>query len=151
VAKALKNLQAKLPTFDTEHLIPSALHAFKQRLDQKPAAQNLVLNIKAKRHDKFAALFVDLEGALDQLNTQELLQRLKEASEKARMDVIINFEHLKQATPEALKALIDSDAVAAALPHVKIRYRKFKAAFETSLGDLSLSGIEFLREDFQDA
>lgn len=65
--------------------------------------------------------------------------------------MIINFEHLKQATPEALKALTDSDAITAALPHVKVRYRKFKAAFEESLGDLSLSGIEFLREDFQDA
>ena len=151
LATVLKNLQAKLPTFDTEHLIPSALHAIKQRLDQKPAAHNLVLTIKAKRHDKFAALFVDLEGALDRLNVQELLQRLKDASDKARMDVIINFEHLKQATPEALKVLVDSDAITTALPHVKIRYRKFKDAFEESLQGLSLSGIEFLREDFQDA
>ncbi|ALA56840.1 B12-binding domain-containing radical SAM protein [Nitrospira moscoviensis] len=150
-AKVLKNLQAKLPTFDTENLIPSALHAIKQRLDHKPAAQNLVLNIKAKRHDKFAALFVDLEGALDRLNAQELLQRLKEASEKARMDVIINFEHLKQATPDALRTLIDSDAIKAAIPHVKVRYRKFRDAFEASLQGLSLAGIEFLHEDFQDA
>lgn len=151
LANVLKNLQAKLPTFDTEHLIPSALHAIKQRLDQKPAMQGLVLSIKAKRHDKFAALFVDLEGALDRINAQELLQRLKEASEKARMDVIINFEHLKHATPDALKALVDSDAIKAALPNVKVRYRKFRDAFEASLQGLSLSGIEFLSEDFQDA
>lgn len=151
LAKVLKNLQAKLPTFDTENLIPSALHAIKQRLDQKPATQGLALNIKAKRHDKFAALFVDLEGALDRINAQELLQRLKDASEKARMDVIINFEHLKHATPDALKALIDSDAIKAALPNVKVRYRKFRDAFEASLQGLSLSGIEFLSEDFQDA
>ncbi len=151
LAKVLKNLQTKLPTFDTENLIPSALHAIKQRLDQKPAAQNLVLNIKAKRHDKFAALFVDLEGALDRLNAQELLQRLTDASEKARLDVIVNFEHLKQATPDALRTLIDSEAIKAALPHVKIRYRKFRDAFEASLQGLSLSGIEFLSEDFQDA
>ena len=151
LAKVLKNLQAKLPTFDTENLIPSALHAIKQRLDHKPAAQGLVLSIKAKRHDKFAALFVDLEGALDRINVQELLQRLKDASEKARMDVIINFEHLKHATPDALKALVDSDAIKATLPNVKVRYRKFRDAFEASLQGLSLSGIEFLSEDFQDA
>jgi radical SAM superfamily enzyme YgiQ (UPF0313 family) len=151
LANVLKNLQAKLPTFDTENLIPSALHAIKQRLDQKPAMQGLVLNIKTKQHDKFAALFVDLEGALDQINVQELLQRLKDASEKARMDVIINFEHLKQATPDALKALVDSDAIKAALPDVKVRYRKFRDAFEASLQGLSLSGLELLCEDFQDA
>jgi hypothetical protein len=151
LAKVLKNLQAKLPTFDTEHLIPSALHAIKQRLDQNPSMQGLVLNIKAKRHDKFAALFVDLEGALDRINAQELLQRLKDASAKARMDIIINFEHLKHATPDALKALVDTDAIKAAFPDVKVRYRKFTDAFEASLQGLSLSGIEFLSEDFQDA
>lgn len=151
VAKVLKDLQAKLPTFDTEHLVPSALHAIKQRLDHAPAAQALTLNIKAKRHDKFAALFVDLEGTLDRINAQELLQRIRAAAEKARMDVIVNFEHLKLATPDALKALVDSDAVKAAIPHVKVRYRKFRDAFEASLQGLSLSGIELLSEDFQDA
>jgi radical SAM superfamily enzyme YgiQ (UPF0313 family) len=151
VAKVLKDLQAKLPTFDTEHLVPSALHAIKQRLDHTPATQALTLNIKAKRHDKFAALFVDLEGTLDRINAQELLQRIRAAAEKARMDVIINFEHLKLATPDALKALVDSDAVKAAIPHVKVRYLKFRDAFEASLQGLSLSGIELLSEDFQDA
>lgn len=151
VAKVLKDLQARLPTFDTEHLVPSALHAIKQRLDHAPAAQALTLNIKAKRHDKFAALFVDLEGTLDRINAQELLQRIQAAAEKARMDVIINFEHLKLATPDALKALVDSDAVKTAIPHVKVRYRKFRDAFEASLQGLSLSGIELLSEDFQDA
>ncbi|HSN03748.1 MAG TPA: radical SAM protein [Nitrospira sp.] len=151
VAKVLKNLQAKLPTFDTEHLIPSALHAIKQRLDQKPLGQGLVLNIKAKRHDKFAALFVDLEGALDMMSAQELIRRIKDATDKARMDVIVNFEHLKQATPEALKALMDGEAIKTAVPHVKVRYRKFRDAFETSLQGFSLSGIELLNEDFQDA
>jgi hypothetical protein len=151
VAKVLKDLQAKLPTFDTEHLIPSALHVIKQRLDHAPVPHGLTLNIKAKRHDKFAALFVDLEGTLDRINAQELLQRIRDAAEKARMDVIINFEHLKLATPDALKALIDSEAIKAAIPHVKVRYRKFRDAFEASLQGLSLSGIELLSEDFQDA
>jgi radical SAM superfamily enzyme YgiQ (UPF0313 family) len=151
MAKVLKNLQAKLPTFDTENLIPSALHAIKQRLDHKPAPQNLALNIKAKRHDKCPALFVDLEGALDRINVQELLQRLRDASDKVRMDVIINFEHLKHATPDALRTLIDCDAIKAAVPNAKVRYRKFRDAFEASLQGLSLSGIEFLSEDLQDA
>lgn len=152
LASVLKNLQAKLPVLDTDQLIPSALHALKQRFDPKTVApQNLALNIKTKRHDKFAALFVDLEGTLDRLNAQELLTRIKHAAEQAKMDVIVNFEHLKLATPDALKALIDTEAIKTAIPNVKLRYVKFKDAFEASLQGLSLSGLEFLSEDLQDA
>jgi radical SAM superfamily enzyme YgiQ (UPF0313 family) len=152
LASVLKNLQAKLPVLDTDQLIPSALHALKQRFDPKTVVpQNLALNIKTKRHDKFAALFVDLEGTLDRLNAQELLARIKHAAEQAKMDVIVNFEHLKLATPDALKALIDTEAIKAAIPNVKLRYVKFKDAFEASLQGLSLGGLEFLSEDLQDA
>jgi hypothetical protein len=152
LAGVLKNLQAKLPVLDTDQLIPSALHALKQRFDPKAlSAQSLVLNIKAKRHDKFAALFVDLEGTLDRLNALELINRIKEAADQARMDIIVNFEHLKLATPDALKALVDSDAMKVAIPHVKVRYRKFKDAFEASLQGFSLAGLDLLNEDLQDA
>jgi 3-dehydroquinate dehydratase len=94
---------------------------------------------------------MDLEGALDRLNVHELIKRIREAAEKARMDIIVNFEHLKLAAPDALKALADSDAIKAAVPHVKVRYRKFRDAFETSLHGLSLAGLEMLTEDLQDA
>ncbi|WP_455243966.1 B12-binding domain-containing radical SAM protein [Petrachloros mirabilis] len=152
LASVLKNLQAKLPVLDKDQLIPSALHALKQRFDPKSvSAQNLALHIKVKRHDKFAALFVDLEGALDRLSVQELIKRIVEGAEKAKMDVIVNFEHLKLATPDALKALVDSESIKAAVPNVRVRYRKFRDAFENSLQGLSLAGLEMLREDFQDA
>ena len=71
--------------------------------------------------------------------------------EQARLDIIINFEHLKHATPEALKALLDGGAVKEVLPYAKVRYQKFRAAFEDALHGLSVSGIDFLSEDFQDA
>ncbi|MCZ6780595.1 MAG: radical SAM protein [Nitrospirae bacterium] len=150
VAKVLKTLQAKLPTIDTEHLIPNALHAFKQKIEDT-SAQDLWLDIKTRRHDQFAALFVDLEGTLDHLNARELLDRIKHAAEKAKIDIIVNFEHLKQATPEALRTLLDGEALKTVAPHAKIRYRKFKAAFEAALQDFSLSGLEMLQEDWQDA
>ena len=109
------------------------------------------MNIKVKRHDKFAALFMDLEGTIDRLNVHELINRIREAAEKAKMDVIVNFEHLTLAAPDALKTLVDCAAIKAAVPHVKVRYRKFKDAFETSMQGLSLAGLEMLIEDFQDA
>ncbi len=152
VAKVLKNLQAKLPIVDTGQLVPNALHAIKQRIDQTTApAHSLWLNIKAKRHDRQAAVVVTLEGTLDHVGAKELLKRIREAAEKARLDIIVNFEHLKHATPEALKALLDGDAFKSVLPYAKVRYQKFSAAFQGALEGLSLKGSEFLIEDLQDA
>jgi len=148
VAKVLKNLQAKLPAFETEQLIPNALHAIKKVGE---SSREFGLSVKTKRHDQFAALFVDLEGTLDHLNAKELLERIKHAAEKAKLDIIVNFEHLREATPAALRMLLDGEALKTAAPHAKVRYRKFKAAFEASLGGFSLAGLEMLNEDWQDA
>ena len=150
VAAVLKTLQAKLPSFDfeTEQLIPNAMHAL---MKAGESSQELWLKIKAKRHDQFAALVVDLEGTLDHLNARELLRRITHAAERAKMDIIVNFEHLREATPRALQTLLDSEALKAVTPYVKIRYRKLTTAFEAALEGLSLNGLEMLKEDCQDA
>ena len=137
-------------TIETENLIPNALHALKQKLEESKA-QDLWLSIRARRHDRFAALFVDLEGTLDRLNAMELLERIQRAAQQAKLDIIINFEHLRQATPDAIHALLDGKALKDAAPYAKIRYRKFKAAFAQALEGLSLTGLEMLNEDWQDA
>jgi hypothetical protein len=152
VANVLKDLQAKLPSVETGQLIPNALYALRQRLDHTTApAQELWLSIKTKRHDQFAALFVNLEGTLDRWGAQELLKRIREAAERARLDIIVNFEHVKQATPDALRALADGEALKTILPYAKIRYRKFKAAFEQALEGLSIDGATLVCEEVQDA
>jgi predicted aminopeptidase len=130
----LKGLQAKLPTFETESLIPNALHALKQKLDETTApAHQRWLDIKARRHDQFAALMIDLEGTLDALNARELLARLTHAAQRAKLDIVVNFEHLRHATPEALRALLDSEALRAITPYATVRYRKLKSAFREAL------------------
>jgi hypothetical protein len=77
----------------------------------------------------------------------ELIKRIKETANQARMDIIVNVERLKLATPDALKMLVDSDAI----PHVKVRFRKLKDAFEASMQGFSRSRLEHLKEDLQDA
>lgn len=149
VATVLKTLQAKLPSFEADQLIPNALLAIKQRIGET-SAQELWLNIRAKRHDKFAALFVDLEGTLDHLSARELLERVRKAAESARMDIVVNFEHLRHATPAALQTLLDHEALKAITPYAKVRYRKFKAAFEAALEGVAIRG-PMLEEDWQDA
>lgn len=150
VAAVLKSLEAKLPTFETAPLIPNALLAFKQKIGDA-TAKDLWLKIKARRHDRFAALFVDLEGTLDRLNAQELLERIRAAAEKVRLDIIINFEHLHHATPGALQALVDSEALKSMMPHAKVRYRKFRAAFEAALEGVSVTALDMLSEELPEA
>jgi hypothetical protein len=150
VAAVLKTLQAKLPTFETGQFVPNGLHALKVKLEEHRPS-DLWLNIKARRHDRFAALFVDLEGTLDHLNARELLARLTQAAEKAKMDIIVNFEHLREATPAALQTLLDGEAFTGVAPYARVRYRKFKAAFQDALEGFSLHGLDMLNEDLQDA
>jgi radical SAM superfamily enzyme YgiQ (UPF0313 family) len=150
LAQALKALPGRLPAIEPGQPIANALPAIRQKLAARPAPEPW-LNIKAKRYEQFEALFIDLEGTLDRLNAQALLKRVKEAAETIRLDVIINFEHLRHATPDALKTLLDGEALKSIMPYAKVRYRKFRAAFEASPDDISLNGLEILSEDFPGA
>jgi hypothetical protein len=46
---------------------------------------------------------------------------------------------------------MDSDAMKVAMPNMRIRFRKFKDAFEPSLEGFSLVGLDHLNEGLQDA
>ncbi len=149
LATVLKNLQAKLPTLETANLIPNALHSLKQTVTTAP--QDLFLKIRGRRHDTFAALFIELEGTLDHLNARELLARIKDAAQQARMDIVVNFEHLRQATPGAIQTLFDSDTLKSVTPYAKLRYRKLRDAFDSVLKGLTLPDPKLLEEITQDA
>lgn len=128
IARILKDLHGKLPTVETSQLIPNALQAIKQNVHPS-SQQELFLNIRARQHDMFTALLIELEGTLDQLNAKELLRRISQAAKQANMDIIVNFEHLRQATPGALQTLLDTNMVQRIRPYAKLRYRKLKEAF----------------------
>jgi len=147
VAAVIKALQAKLPSVEMENPIPNALLALKKvsgQVDQ-------FLSIKARKHEKLTALLVDLEGALDRLNAAELKTRLAEAASKAKLDIIVNFEHVRHATPQALATLMDGEFFTKAAPAARVRYRKITDAFASSLEGMSFHGVDLLAEDLQDA
>ncbi len=147
VAAVIKTLQAKLPSVEMENPIPNALLALKKvsgQVDQ-------FLSIKARKHEKLTALLVDLEGALDRLNAAELKTRIAEAASKAKLDIIVNFEHVRHATPQALATLMDGEFFAKAAPSVRVRYRMIQGAFASSLEGMSFHGLDLLAEDLQDA
>jgi hypothetical protein len=131
-------------------LIPNALHAFGLTVGDRGAPAHAPwLGITAKRHDQFAALLVKLDGTLDRWNAAELLKRLSMAANKAGLDIIVDFEHLKHATPDALKALVDGEALKALLPHVKLRYRKFRAAFDHAMHKLPIANVSLPSESLE--
>lgn len=148
LAKVLKNLQAKLPTFETQQLIPNALLP---QVSPGLKPQELCLKVKARRHDAFAALFIELEGTLDHLNARELLDRIKKAAREAKMDIVVNFENLKQATPKAIQTLLDGEILQAITPHTKLRYRKLKEAFQSTVSEISLGDLDLFDESAQHA
>jgi radical SAM superfamily enzyme YgiQ (UPF0313 family) len=133
-AKVLKNLQGKLPTLETAQLIPNALLEPPPPL---PKAQERFLKVKARRHEAFSALVIELEGTLDHLNAQELLNRISRAAREVKMDIVVNFEQVKLATPKAIQTLVDGDLLKAITPYATLHYQKLKDAFQSAITDMS--------------
>src|SRR6266540_5192210 len=146
VAGVIKALQAKIPSVEMENPIPNALLALKKVSGQV----DKFLSVKARKHEKLTALTVELEGALDHFNAAELKTLLASAADKAKLDIIVNFEHLRHATPQALQTLLDGEFFKKAAPSVRVRYHKLTAAFESSLAGMSFHGLDLLQEDLQD-
>jgi len=147
VAGVIKALQAKIPSVEMENPIPNALLALKKVSGQV----DKFLSVKARKHEKLTALTVELEGALDHFNAAELKQRLADAANRAKLDIIVNFEHLRHVTPQALQTLLDGEFFKQAAPSVRVRFRKLRAAFDSALAGMSFHGLDLLEEDLQDA
>src|SRR5437870_2680213 len=147
VAGVIKALQAKIPSVQMENPIPNALLALKKVSGQV----DKFLSVKARKHEKLTALTVELEGALDHFNAAELKQRLADAARRAKLDIIVNFEHLRHASPQALQTLLDGEFFKQAAPSERVRFRKLRAAFDSALEGVSFHGQDLLEEDLQDA
>jgi hypothetical protein len=68
------------------------------------------------------------------------------AAQDAKMDIVVNFEHLKHATPKAIRILLDGEVLKAITPHANLRYRKLKEAFQSAVADMSLGDWEIFEE-----
>jgi hypothetical protein len=69
------------------------------------------------------------------------------AANKAKMDIVINFEHLKYAAPEAITALLDWRPLKHLAPAVRIKVMNLKTSFKETVDHLSLAGREISKED----
>ena len=64
---------------------------------------------------------------------------------------MVNFEHLRQATPEAIHMLLDKEILQAITPYAKLRYRNLKDAFHSALEGLTITDLDCFEEIPQDA
>ena len=146
VASVIKTLQAKLPSVRMENPVPNALLTLKKMSGQV----DQFLSIKTRKHEKLTALMVELEGALDHLNAAELKTRIAAAANQAKVDIILNFEHLRHATPQALHTLLDGEFFKKAAPSVRVRYQKLSETFGNTLSGQNFHA-DLVEEELQNA
>jgi radical SAM superfamily enzyme YgiQ (UPF0313 family) len=147
LGETLKKLHVQLPSVDTGNLIPNALNAVKTSLQEASTQIDRFLKIKVKKHEGLTTLMIDLEGTLDRFNVNEVRRRVVETAKRARMDIIINFEHLRHAAPEALHALLDWKQLQRLVPAVRVKVVNLKASYQQALENFSLAGLEVSLED----
>lgn len=147
LSRILKKLHVQLPSVDTGHVIPNALHAVKTSVKEASTQIDRFLRMKVKKHEGLTTLMIELEGTLDQFNVAEVRKRVVEAARKARMDVVINFEHLRHAAPEALHTLLEWIRLQHLMPAVKIKVANLRASYQQALENISMAGLEVSLED----
>jgi radical SAM superfamily enzyme YgiQ (UPF0313 family)/anti-anti-sigma regulatory factor len=152
LGRTLKKLHVQLPSMDTQHLVPNALNAVKTSVQEASAQIDQFLKMKVKKmnikkHEGLTALMIDLEGTLDRFNVKEVKKRIAKAAKKAHMDIVINFEHLRYAAPEALQSLLDRSHLSRLAPMASIKFMNLKTSYQQALQNISTAGLEISPED----
>ena len=145
VGAVIQKLQARLPSLETEHLVPNAMCAIKETVQNVSEQIDQLLIIQPQK--TLQAILVDLSGTLDLHNVRELKRRLAETARKTRMDIVVNFEHLHHAAPAALQSLVELDFLEKILPYGRIRYMNLKQAFQEVVEQIPLSAFESRQEE----
>jgi anti-anti-sigma regulatory factor len=144
LSKVIQSLHVKLPSLTTENLIPNALNTLKEKAADAAQQIDRFLHIQVKRGDIARAeadttplrssLHLDLIGTLDEPGAKELRQRLLDAvRQAAKLEIIVDFEHVRYATPQAVSALLDGEYLKALKAHASVRFVNLKKAFQAAV------------------
>jgi anti-anti-sigma regulatory factor len=147
LSDVIQSLRVKLPSLTTENLIPNALHALKEKATGAAQQIDRFLQVQVKRSDVARAadataparpaLYLDLVGTLDELGAKELRKRLLDAVRAAKLEIVVNFEHVRHATPQAVQALIDGEYLKTLKTHASVKFINLKTAFQAALERMS--------------
>ncbi|HXC62635.1 MAG TPA: hypothetical protein VNV63_08165, partial [Nitrospiria bacterium] len=147
LSRVIKTLHDRLPSIERDQFIPNALHALKEKVETVSVQIDRFLQIKVKKSESQQSLTVELDGTLDRLNVKELKKRIEKAADKAKLEIIVNFENLKHATPAALQMLLEGDYLKKVGPYAKIKYRNLQSSFRAEIDSLVHSGVKIPQED----
>ena len=128
-------------------MIPNALIALRSTVDNVSQQIDRILRVKARKAESLKALMIDLEGTLDHFNARQLIGKLRETAAQTRLDLVINCQHLRHATPGAISMLLDRKWVSQLAPPVTVRYVNLKQAYHSALERLALSSSDLLSEE----
>jgi radical SAM superfamily enzyme YgiQ (UPF0313 family) len=143
LSSIIQKLHVKLPSLATDNLIPNALYALKEKATDAAQQIDRFLQIQVKRSDVARsadaealarpALYLDLVGTLDELGAKELRKRLLDAVLDAKLEIVVNFEHVRHATPQAVQALLDGEYLKTLKAHASVKFINLKTAFQAAL------------------
>jgi radical SAM superfamily enzyme YgiQ (UPF0313 family) len=152
MGRAIKALQTQFPALASikqDELIPNALTALRSTVDNVSQQIDRILKVKAKKAESLKALLIDLEGTLDHFNATQLIATLRDTAAQTKLDLVINCQHLRYATPKAISMLLDRGWISQLAPPVTVRYVNLKQAYHDALERLALSGSDLLSEEGQ--
>ncbi|HZR47459.1 MAG TPA: radical SAM protein [Candidatus Manganitrophaceae bacterium] len=135
MAKILKDLSGRLPSYETKDLVPNALHALKEKAEEV----SKYLEVKVRKNETLSGLMINLEGTLDQLNAKELKKRMIQAAKQAKIDIVLNFEHLQHTTPAALATLADPNFLKNMAAAANMKFMNLKKSFQQAVDPILLS------------
>ena len=75
----------------------------------------------------------ELPGMSLMEHLEELRKRLLHAVQKAKLEIVVNFEHVRHATPQAFNALLDGDYLQSLKAHASVKFINLKTAFQAGL------------------
>jgi anti-anti-sigma regulatory factor len=147
LSEVIQSLRVKLPSLATENLIPNALHALKEKATGAAQQIDRFLQVQVKRSDvaraadetapSRPALHLELVGTLDESGARELRKRLLDAVREAKLEIVVNFEHVRHATPQAVQALIDGEYLKTLKAHASVKFINLKTAFQAAVERIS--------------
>lgn len=113
IADVLKKLQGIIPVKETSGFIHNTIDSIKDKVDDMSSDVSGFLKIRTKKTEIMNlihehSLLVDLEGALDKDAAIRLKNMLNNTIKKIQLEIVVNFENLKKATPVALNTLLSN-------------------------------------------
>ncbi len=153
IGKIIQGLDGKIPSrAETAVLIPNALHSIRKTMgavgDQLHGQIDQFLEIHVDKHEKLQRLLVDLRGTLDRINAKKARAKVLRAIRNSKMEIVINFEHLKHATPAAIETLLDCKALKRVGSGGRLKVMNLQASFRAALKNFTPVPAEVSPEEW---